>query len=261
MNEASMSDSSRLSLIPAFYLSKFDKRAVAALGYKGFTDAFNDIGRILGLSSSSIKNKRDDFDPIHDNKRAGWHQRPLGPSRAKVVVLLDSLSFDALTSFVKDLLLREDYRSSDEVEQVLASLRASETQKTSVFVPRGYTGRRAEQMFIEEFQSGNLPFTGELVDRREDGCGYDFLIHGAGETAVEVKGLAGGDGGILLTDKEWQTAKAHPQYKLFLAYNLDTEACWKIIDNPYGVLDPARQVRTIVQVSWQVGPNQLCLVP
>lgn len=160
---------------------------------------------------------------------------------------------------MKDILFKEDYRSSDEAEQVLASLRASETQRVSVFVPRGYTGRRAEQMFIEKFQAGQLPFTGELVDRREDGCGYDFLIRGANEIAVEVKGLAGGDGGILLTDKEWQTAKTHPQYKLFLAYNLDTQACWKIIDSPCEVLHPARQVRTVVQVSWHASPNQLSL--
>lgn len=84
--------------VAPFYLSKFDRRAVAALGYKGPTDAFSDIGRRLGLNPNGIKNKRDDFDPLHDNNMAGWHQQPLRPSRAKVVTLLDELSFDALTS-------------------------------------------------------------------------------------------------------------------------------------------------------------------
>jgi hypothetical protein len=47
MYEAGMSDASRLSLIPAFYLSKYDRHGLHKLGYKGFTEAFSDIGKSL----------------------------------------------------------------------------------------------------------------------------------------------------------------------------------------------------------------------
>jgi hypothetical protein len=259
MHEAGMSDASRLALIPAFYLSKYDRDALSALGYSGFTAAFNDIGQRLGISSSSVKNKRDDFDPFHENVRAGWHQRPLGPSRAKTVALLDEVSFGALTGLVKDLLHSAEYRSSDEVTEIVGSLKASEGKSTTgAFVPRGVTGRRAEELFIKLFGRGGIPIEGELIDRREDGCGYDFLLKDGNEDhQLEVKGLSGLDGGILFTDKEWQTAQTHPNYKLFVAYNLSGDPMWKIIKRPHSLLQPTRQARTVVQISWQVGAAQL----
>jgi hypothetical protein len=260
MHESAMTEGSRLSLIPAFYLSKFDAQGLKTLGYSSFTEAFDDIGQRLGSSPSSVKNKRDDFDPLHDNKRVGW-QRPFGPSRAKTVALLDGLSFEALTSFVRDLLHNAEYRTSEEVAEVLASLKASETQRTSsTWTPRGATGRRAEELFMQLFAQGQLLLVGDLVDRRDDGCGYDFLIRANdGEHPFEVKGLAGEDGGILFTDKEWQTARSHPNYKIFLAYDLDSVPKWTIISTPNQVLEPRRQVRTVVQISWQVTASQLAL--
>jgi hypothetical protein len=175
--------------------------------------------------------------------------------------MLDGLSFEALTDFVKDLLQNAEYRNSEEVSEVVASLTASETQRMPrAFVPRGATGRRAEEFFLRLWEQGQIPLEGELNDRRDDGCGYDFLIKAAdGEHPIEVKGLAGQDGGVLLTDKEWQTAQTHPHYKIFVAYDLNGDKKWAIIDEPCRVLQPQRQVRTVVQISWQVAANQLPL--
>ena len=262
MLEASMSNASRLALVLAFYLSKYDSAALRALGYKGFTAAFRDIGSRLGISAAAVKNKRDDFDPLHDNHRAGWHQRDLGPSRVKVVAMFENVSFEALTSFAKDLLLDVNYRASDEVQSLLTSLKPNETQTPArVFVPRGATGRRAEELFIYLFERGELPLKGCLIDQRENGIGYDFLVEGdSGKYRIEVKGCAGENTGILLTDKEWQTARTDPAYRFFVAYRLDGNPKWKIIEPPFHSLQPVRQVRTIVQVSWQVPAKQLGIV-
>ena len=47
---------------------------------------------------------RDEFDSIHDNPRAGWHQRPLRPSRVKVVELFDDLTEEGLSVIKKSIL-------------------------------------------------------------------------------------------------------------------------------------------------------------
>ena len=67
-------------LIVSYYLSRCDMKAVRALGYKNFTEAFKKIGDILNENPNNIKNMRDEFDPYFDNGRAGWYQRPLRAS-------------------------------------------------------------------------------------------------------------------------------------------------------------------------------------
>ena len=37
----------------------------------------NVIGFALGAKPASIKNYRDEFDPVFPNKRKGWHKRPM----------------------------------------------------------------------------------------------------------------------------------------------------------------------------------------
>lgn len=68
MHEAGMTDGSRLALVAAVYLSKFDAAALARLGYSTFKEAFADIGQKLGVNPRSVKNKR--------RFRSGFQQRP-----------------------------------------------------------------------------------------------------------------------------------------------------------------------------------------
>jgi hypothetical protein len=260
-----MKENHRLALIIAFYLSKFDANAVQALGYKGITQALVEIGDILDVKWRTIRNMRDEFDPLHDNPRAGWYQRePIG-SRRKVIELFDGLGFEAFTALVRGIIRNPQPGQSAGLEDVLRNIEEKENAGTNartprLFTSRGKTGRMAEECFMQCFHQGLLPYDGNLVDRRDDGCGYDFLIVGAREVPVEVKGLAGTNGGILLTDKEWQTAGKMNNYILFLAYNLAAESpepSWKIIENPAGVLQPLRCVTVVVQTSWQVSDLQI----
>lgn len=258
-----MRDDLRVALIVSFYLSKYDKSALEALGYSSFNQAFDGIGQRMGVKRNTIKGQRDEFDPIHDNNRVGWCQREMQKSRVQVVQMFDDLSFGAMTSLVRNLLAVENHAESKEAKQVLSGIDEDKGEAPStVFTPRSATGRKAEEHFMRWFAAGVLPFQGTLQDRRDDGCGYDFLIRGFQDCQVEVKGLAAESGGILLTDKEWQTAnQQRGTYSLFVVSHLDSEPQWTIIPDPATALKPTMAVRTVVQVSWQVGAAQLAATP
>ena len=51
-------------ILAGLFLSKFDTLGLAMLGFEGFTEAFNVIGFALGGKPASIKNYRDEFDPL-----------------------------------------------------------------------------------------------------------------------------------------------------------------------------------------------------
>ena len=63
-------------ILTGLYLSKYDAAGLKKLGFESFVEAFNVIGYALGQKPASIKNYRDEFDPLFPNKRQGWHQRP-----------------------------------------------------------------------------------------------------------------------------------------------------------------------------------------
>ncbi len=113
---------------------------------------------------------------------------------------------------------------------------------------------------MEWFEEGKTPFRGMIEDRREDGCGYDFLIRdGDAERFVEVKGVADREGGVLFTDKEWQTAQDNTEYNLVLFVNLRETPELRVFSNPSLLLAPRRTVNLSVRISWQVSAKQLVL--
>ena len=63
-------------ILAGLYLSKYDSLGLRKLGFESFVEAFNVIGYALGSKPMSIKNYRDEFDPLFPNKRQGWHKRP-----------------------------------------------------------------------------------------------------------------------------------------------------------------------------------------
>ena len=254
-----MTDGSRLALIAAFYLSKFDTEALACLGYTTFKEAFVDIGQQLGVNPGSVKNKRDDFDPIFSNARAGWHQRKLGPSRRKTLQLLNDLSINALTEFVRDIISDPAYRQSSEVLDVLDALKR-EHRGNRGFIPRGATGRMAEELFVEWFQEEKTPFRGTIEDKRDDGCGYDFVItDGDIVRYIEVKGVADQVGGVLFTDKEWHEAQNKHEYYLALFVNIHKIPKLHVFSNLARQLTPRRTVTLSVRVGWQIPAAQFGL--
>ena len=65
------------AIITGLYLSKYSKVGLKESGFASFQEAFNILGFSLGIKPNSIKNYRDEFDPLFPNNRMGWHNRPI----------------------------------------------------------------------------------------------------------------------------------------------------------------------------------------
>lgn len=91
-----MNENSRNALVIAFYLSKFDRSAYKFLNFGGIEETHKRIGRILEIKASTIRNMRDEFDPVFDNSRRGWWKREILPSRKEILDLYFNCSEEAL---------------------------------------------------------------------------------------------------------------------------------------------------------------------
>ncbi|MEP5943062.1 MAG: hypothetical protein ABJ356_00800, partial [Balneola sp.] len=180
----------KLALYVAYYLSRFDLDAYNSLGYKNRNKAHKMLGNILGVKPATLKNMRDEFDPIH-GFRAGWYQRPMSPTRVRVVEALEDLNqeevFEIVTSIIKEIANEQN----DELK--LLSNIIPDKEKGDInreFTTRGITGKKAEEFFQKNFDKLAQEYPGKLIDTRENGTGYDFIIDGENKYYVEVKGLA-----------------------------------------------------------------------
>lgn len=159
------------------------------------------IAGALSVPSSSIKNLRDEFDPLHGNQRIGWHQRPLRPNRQRVLDDLKDVSDAALMALVDRIIARDEEATAEAVDSLAAIPRTAHN-----VAERLLTGRRAEEYFLAHSHSLVGIEAERLLDRRQSACGYDFGVTRSPEVGIEVKGLKHGSGEILFTDREWNEA-------------------------------------------------------
>ena len=261
-----MAPENQLALIVALFLSKFDVVALQALGYASWSDCYADVAARLEVKSTTIKHMRDHFDPYYPNPRVGWYQRPMLPSRIETMQQFGELSLASFTKLVQTIL--QSQKSPAQLEPVLEQMKTPLPQtdkspaekkkvETEYINSRGLTGRLAEKYFMELFHAQALPFQGNLIDRRDDGCGYDFLIEGDVTQAVEVKGLGPLKGNLLFTNREWETSQKMKNYAVFVAFNLaDKKDAWgqRIINNA-DLVKAVKVEQTVVQTSWRFVPD------
>ena len=73
-----------------------------------------------------------------------------------------------------------------------------------------------------------------------------------------MKGLASTDGGILFTNKEWQTAvKSQDNYFLAVVRNISSNPEITFIKNPASKLTPKKNIYTTVQLNWTVSQKDV----
>ena len=250
-----------MALIVAYYLSRGDREAYKNLGFSSFSDAIKNISSVLAVKANTIKNMRDEFDPYHDNNRVGW-LRELRGSRLKVLKSFQETDNETLLEIVKGILFDEEFRKSEEykdIETIFLDKKETIGQASEIFILRGPTGKKAEIYFQEYFLKNKMPIGGELHDRRDQGCGYDFEIKNEeGSYFVEVKGLSAEAGGILFTNKEWQTAiKKGNEYFLVLVKNLSKDAEIIFVQNPAQKLKIRKNIYTTIQLNWSVSQKEL----
>jgi len=238
-------------ILAGLYLSKFDLHALEKFGFESFVEAFNVIGYALGSKPASVKNYRDEFDPLFPNGRKGWHKRPIRQYCLKVFEEYHKLDFESFSGLIKSFV-----GDDENVWSTFEAIGDSDWSE-SQFARRLITGLAAEQYF-ESVQSSIPEFKDySLENTTRFGCGYDFRLRTELEhedfLAIEVKGLKERTGGLLLTPKEYEVAGIlGNRFFLFVVKNFRESPFHEIFQNPLtGRLHFAKTERLIRQVSWQ----------
>ena len=234
-------------ILTGLFLSKFDTAGLKILGFEGFTEAFNVIGLALGGKPASIKNYRDEFDPLFPNLRKGWHHRSPRANCAKVLKEYESLDLQTFSALIKSFVGYDEEASSE--------LPTEGDGTDSAFARRLITGLAAEHYF-ESVQPGLSEFSNYVVENTTRlGCGFDFRLRSKTDNAflaVEVKGLKDKAGVLSFTPKEHHVAATMTdRFYLFVVKNFREAPFHEIYRNPLASsLSFERKERVIVQVSW-----------
>jgi hypothetical protein len=236
-------------ILTGLYLSKYDQLGLRNLGLDNFVEAFNVIGYALGSRPASIKNYRDEFDPLFPNRRMGWHKRPTRDYCREVFEEYKGLDIESFTALVKS------FFGFDQNGWVEPAPMDQETG-ASAFAQRLITGLAAERYF-ESVHTEIPEFAGYSVENTTRyGCGYDFRLRTEPRQedflAVEVKGLKEQTGALSMTPKEYDVASAlRERFFLFLVRNFRESPSHEIFRNPLSSnLHFRRTERVMVQVSW-----------
>jgi hypothetical protein len=242
-------------IITGLFVSKFDVKGLQALGFNGFSEAFNAIALSLNSNPASIKNYRDEFDPYFPNPRQGWHKRPLREYCKKIMDEYRDWDIDSFAAYLKT-----EISAIGEIEIIEESANPSED---NTFAKRLITGQAAEKYFetvyskLPEFQGFNLVNTTGL------GCGFDYqmLKEGHPFQAVEVKGMTASTGAITLTCKEYKVAQfLENRYYLFVVRNFNEKPYHTVFQNPLkSKLIFERRESAIIQISWATNIQRLIL--
>jgi hypothetical protein len=230
------------------FLSKFDKEGLLELGFKNFAEAYNILGLLLNVKPISIRNYRDEFDPVFPNPRKGWHKRPMHQSRKDMLLKYNNLDISEFSKIIKKFVYSDP--DIDLLEEDILQI----NDKENTFAKRLATGQAAEQYFKDIFQSVELFKDCSIQDTTKMGCGFDFKLSCYDKFyAIEVKGLSLNSGSIMLTQKEHQVANnLKENYFIFIVKNFIKEPVHEIFRNP--VLDNKlkfnKQEQIVTQISW-----------
>jgi hypothetical protein len=208
-------------LILGYAMSRLDQTYLKARHCKTWKDAFQEAGQILKIRPGSLKNLRDEFDPLHDNPRRGWWKRAIRPSRQRVMGELCDVSDVALLEMV-DRLLRHDRDALQEVVRPLS--KPGSVKQIYNVAERLRTGGLAERYFLENCVDIVDVQNADILDHRALARGYDFGVKDKPHIAVEVKGLKQKRGRIAFTDREWNEALARRvNFWLVIVGNLEAK--------------------------------------
>ena len=233
-------------IIAGLFLSKFDVAGLEALGFDGFSEAYNAIALSLKANPASLKNYRDEFDPFYPNPRKGWHKRPIRQYCKQIMDKYESLSFEDFSMFIKS-----EVSNIGELEIIEEQL---DTSESNTFAKRLITGQAAESYFERIYPTVPAFQNYDIMNTTRLGCGFDYKMARAESPflAVEVKGMATATGTIQLTSKEYKVAQVlENRFFLFVVQNFMEKPFHTIYQNPLNsnlVFDRREQVTT--QISW-----------
>lgn len=230
---AEMTVKNKKMMLAGLFLSKFDRAGCLALGYKSFSEAFRGLAAVVGGPWQSVKQYRDEFDPVFGNERKGWQTRKMRPTRKLFLEEYGKLELDEFLQLMQMQFAR-DGDIDLEINRAVCQA-AIKTSDESSFAARMLTGKGAENYF-EEHYAEYPRFSDCAIKRTTDlGCGFDFKLTPP-ETAflgVEVKGLKTRRGQIQLTEKEFKMAgKLADRFYLYVVTNFAAVPVPLVIENP-----------------------------
>jgi hypothetical protein len=235
-------------ILAGLYLAKYDLLGLKKLEFESFKEAFNVLGYAMGSRPATIKNYRDEFDPLYPNRRKGWHKRPIRDYCRKLFKKYDGLDLESFTGLVKSFV---GYN-----ENVWSEVQANEdSAESGSFAKRLVTGLAAEQYF-ESVHLALSEFKGYAAENTTRlGCGYDFRLRTEANQdflAVEVKGLIGRTGSVSMTPKEYDVAAAlRDRFFLFVVKNFQESPFHEVFQDPLlGRLRFKKSEIVTVHVSW-----------
>lgn len=235
------------ALIVGYAMSRLDTAYLEARGIKSWKAAFADAGKLLDVAPASLKNLRDEFDPVHGNARRGWVDRPMRPNRQRVMGELCDVSDAALMEMIDRILARDP----EAVQEVVMPL-SKPAERMHNVAERLRTGRLAEEYFVANAQAIVNIAPSLLLDHRTLARGYDFGVRERDGIAIEVKGMKQRRGGIAFTDREWSEAKARrTEFWLVVVGNLEANPLAKVIRDPTAALDAECKYQTTIAATWR----------
>lgn len=235
------------AIIIGYAMSRLDAEYLRLRQLKTWREAFQEAAAATGQPADSFNNLRDEFDPLHDNPRRGWHQRQLRPNRQRVLDDLHEVSDDGLMVLVEHILAGDRESVIEAVDALAAVPRVPHN-----VAERLLTGRRAEDFFLLHCQRLVHVSPADVLDLRLSAQGFDFGVKDRPEQAIEVKGLKQTRGDIQFTDREWSEAKRRQEnYRLVVVANLAAEPTAKVFIDPYRHLEATSSVQTSVSVVWR----------
>ena len=119
-------------ILAGLYLSKYDQLGLAKLGFDTFLEAYNAIGFALRSKPASVKNYRDEFDPLFPNPRKGWRKRGMRDYCLAVYERYGELDLDSFSALLKSFFESHGVENTEQ---------ESEAGAGSSFAQRLITGR------------------------------------------------------------------------------------------------------------------------
>ena len=234
------------ALVVGYAMSRLGSGYLATRGLPTWKAAFEEAGQNLAVNPNSVKNLRQEFDPFHTGR--GWRNRPVRPSRQRVLGELCEVSDDALRELVERILVRDQ----DATAPAIDALAAPNAPIVANVAERLLTGRRAEDYFLEHCARLVQVQRADLLDMRQAASGFDFGVRNDAARAIEVKGLKPLRGAIQFTDREWAEAKRRRKnYCVVVVGNLAAEPTARVFHDPHDVLAVRCTYQTSVTAVWR----------
>lgn len=235
------------ALIVGYAMSRLDRGYLEAHKLKSWKEAFRQAGDALKIAPASLKNLRDEFDPVHGNARKGWQDRPMRLNRQRIMGQLCEVSDAALLDLVNGILTHHP----ETVQEVVEPL-SNPADRFHNVAERLRTGRLAEEFFLaNSTMIASIKFK-SILDHRNLARGYDFGVRMREDLAIEVKGLKQTRGSILFTDREWSEARSrHVNYWLVVVGNIESKPVAKLIVDPANTLKVECKYQTTIVASWR----------